>query len=354
MEHTKVNLKDMESSASEDSDKGSCTEAPQIGATGRDPVEQGADETTLIGGEHPSPSNLSGENLEGLAEKVGTIGPRTTSKNRCGVAKKRARRARLVEAPSGDSGSGQPRTAPGGQPQTLQKPGTSGVQWGKSMESGGLPLCPSKQQRLAGGTPEGGQAKRPKQIGQLSYAKVAREGLRVVVVCENYPESQISKENFTDIQQAIGRLVDELPEEEFTPRLVDSYWAKGAAIMVCHDELTKDWLAARVPALVAWEGSRLKLVSLDALPTYKRVVAWFLGPAEDAKRYLVRLHRLNQGLDTRHWRVYEHREESIGVRLVLSIDAASVTVLERLRWRTFSGVGQATFSLLGTKSEGKK
>jgi hypothetical protein len=38
----------------------------------------------------------------------------------------------------------------------------------------------------------------------------------------------------------------ELPEEEFTPRLVNLYWAKGAAVMVCHNELTKDWLAARV------------------------------------------------------------------------------------------------------------
>ena len=174
----------------------------------------------------------------------------------------------------------------------------------------------------------GGQAKRPKQGGQLSYARVAQEGLWVTVVCENYPESQIAKENFTDIQRAIGRLVDELPEEGFTPRLVDSYWAKGAAIMVCHDELTKDWLAARVPTLVVWEGSRLKIVGLDALPTYKRVVAWFLGPAEDAEWYLLQLRRLNQGLDTRHWRVYERREESNGVRLVLSIDAASVSVGE--------------------------
>ena len=89
--------------------------------------------------------------------------------------------------------------------------------------------------------------------------------------------------------------------------------------------MTKDWLAARVPTLVAWEASRLKLVGLDALPTYKRVVAWFLGPAEDAERYLLRLRRLNQGLDTRHWRVYERTEESNGVRLVLSIDEASVT-----------------------------
>jgi len=102
-----------------------------------------------------------------------------------------------------------------------------------------------------------------------------------------------------DIQRAIGWLVDELPEEGFTPRLADSYWAKGAAIMVCHDELTKNWLADRVPTLLKGEGSRLKLVGLDTLPTYKRVVAWFPGPAEDAEQYLLWLHRLNQGLDTR-------------------------------------------------------
>jgi len=34
--------------------------------------------------------------------------------------------------------------------------------------------------------------------------------------------------------------VDELPEKGFTLRLVDTYRAKGAAIMVCHDETTKD------------------------------------------------------------------------------------------------------------------
>ena len=96
----------------------------------------------------------------------------------------------------------------------------------------------------------------------------------MAVVCENYPERQISTENFTDIQGAIGRLVDELPEEGFTPRLVDSYWAKGAAITVCHDESTKDWLAAGVPTLVAWEGSKLKIGGRDALPTCKRVVVW--------------------------------------------------------------------------------
>jgi hypothetical protein len=113
-------------------------------------------------------------------------------------------------------------------------------------------------------------------------------------------------------------------------------------------------LAAKAPTIVAWEGSRLKFVGLDALPIYKRVVAWFLGPVEDTEWYLSWLCRLNWGLDTGNWRVYEPKEEPNGVCLVLSIDTASVTVLEGLRWGLVSGMGQAIFSLLGAKMEGKK
>jgi hypothetical protein len=116
----------------------------------------------------------------------------------------------------------------------------------------------------------------------------------VAVVCEDYPREQISRDNFVNIQRAIGWLVDGLPKEGFTPRLVDSYWSKGAAIMVCQDTDTREWLESQAPSMVAWKGSRLKVVGLDALPTYKGVVAWFLGPAEDTER----LCRLNRGLDT--------------------------------------------------------
>ena len=60
----------------------------------------------------------------------------------------------------------------------------------------------------------------------------------MAVFNEDYLESQIFRDDFVNIQRAIGRLVDELPNEGFTPRLVHSYWAKGAAIMVCQDEST--------------------------------------------------------------------------------------------------------------------
>jgi hypothetical protein len=52
--------------------------------------------------------------------------------------------------------------------------------------------------------------------------------------------------------------------------------------------------------------------------------------------------------------VYERKEEPSGARLVLSIDSQSLKLLEGLKWRPFSGIRQAVFSLLGAKYEGKK
>jgi hypothetical protein len=84
------------------------------------------------------------------------------------------------------------------------------------------------------------------------------------------------------------------------------------------------------------------------------VAAWFPGPVEDAERYFQRLGRLNRGLNTWQWRVCERKEEPNGFRIVLSIDSASAATLEGINWRPFGGVGQAIFSLLGVKIEGKK
>jgi len=63
--------------------------------------------TPLIWEEHLSVGCQTSENLEGLAEKVGTLSLQVTKKNHCGAAK-RSRRARLVEVPAGASSGGEP------------------------------------------------------------------------------------------------------------------------------------------------------------------------------------------------------------------------------------------------------
>ena len=173
----------MESSPVWVSDKGSCSEVLKR-AAGQDPVEHGTGGTPLIEEEHLPCSQIS-ENLEGLTEKVGTLGLRLPRKNRCSAARKRARKAKLVEPPTGASEGGQPQSTSGDQPQNLEEPSTSAAHhgWGpasgeqKSPESRGHPQGPHKRKWLAGGSPGGRQAKRPKQTGQLGYARAAQEGL---------------------------------------------------------------------------------------------------------------------------------------------------------------------------------
>jgi len=86
-------------------------------------------------------------------------------------------------------------------------------------------------------------------------------------------------------------------------------------------------------------------VGLDTLHTCKRVVAWFPGLVEDTGRYLQRLRKLNRGLDTENYKVYELKEEPNKVLLVLIIDSNCITALEMLGWRRFNGVDQTIVSL---------
>jgi len=270
--------------------------------------------------QHLSPCSLSSENPEGLTAKGGTLGLQAARKNHCRATKKQARRARVAGSLDGDSVIGQSRLTQGSQKQALWEPRTSGTQGLENMQVKPGPVQkpsqgPSKCQKLSGSTPGGGQAKRSRTTGQLSHATATQEGVWMAIVYEGYVDAQVSIDDSTNIQQAIGQLVDELSEERFTPRLINMFWTNGAAVVVCQDEDIGDWLASHIPTLRAWEDSRLKMVGLDALPTYKRVVAWFPGPVEDTLCYLQRLRRLNRGLDTDKWRVYECTEEPHGVHL---------------------------------------
>jgi hypothetical protein len=86
-------------------------------------------------------------------------------------------------------------------------------------------------------------------------------------------------------------------------------------------------LGREVPKLNVGEDSKLRIVGLEALPTYKRAVVWFPGPWEDTDHLFQQLRRLNWG-----W------------------TPASEGCMSARR----NPVGQAVFSLLGVKTEGKK
>jgi len=73
------------------------------------------------------------------------------------------------------------------------------------------------------------------------------------IICNGYPEVQVSKVKFVDIQREIGGLMNGLLEEGFTHMLINNYWARGVATVVRQDEETCNWLSGNVQNLRAWE-----------------------------------------------------------------------------------------------------
>jgi len=86
-------------------------------------------------------------------------------------------------------------------------------------------------------------------------------------------------------------------------KYVETLYIAEIWLVLTSNTPTSDCLADKIPTVTAWEGSRLKVVSMDALRTFKRVAAWFPGPVQDTERLLTRLRRLNRGLDIRNWEV---------------------------------------------------
>jgi len=89
-------------------------------------ILQGTGETPTTWEEYLSPSSLSSENLKVLPENVSTLGLRGVRRNRCGAAKKQARKTKMAEALTGDYGGGQPRPLRSGQLQTCRSLGHLG------------------------------------------------------------------------------------------------------------------------------------------------------------------------------------------------------------------------------------
>ena len=129
----------------------------------------------------------------------------------------------------------------------------------KTPEGGERPHGSQKRQRSPGGTLGGGHSKRPKHTGQLSYARAAQEGVRVAIVCEGYTGDHISRDNFVEIQRAVGGCST---GRGCHPQTIRFVLGEGAAIMVYQHSDTKEWLESQTPTMEAREGSRLKFVGI--------------------------------------------------------------------------------------------
>jgi hypothetical protein len=150
-------------------------ESSLAGASRQGPVEDSRPGEGSGASEGATGREPSSTSLEGLAEKVGTVGLQRRKRNRCGAARRRADRARLAVV------SGQAPRPPGSQPHQQETPSTAGpgepmVAAGPDIDASGPSAVrdegclagPGKRQRSSGGTLSAGRLRGPSRLGSLA------------------------------------------------------------------------------------------------------------------------------------------------------------------------------------------
>lgn len=264
-------------------------------------------------------TGTEGKALDGSEE---TSVPR--KKNRCGAAKKRAKRAREAAAVQ----STDPST-----PSLSKWRGGEG-QAGKRCRAGSEETPPSVAK----------VTKRPRSQATGLYAGAA-DLLARAIVMEGYPEMGITPEQLTLLRGAMATRMLGIQEGPL-PRFVGTAALRNGAVMVrCADDVSLSWLTGQIGSISPWEGARLRVVGLEELQGRRRAVVWVPGPPRPASEVLGLLERQNPGIRAPGWRVYTEGEGSsndLGRSFVFGILESSVLRLRALDFMLSFGIEQVS------------
>lgn len=110
--------------------------------------------------------------------------------------------------------------------------------------------------------------------------------------------------------------------------------------IVCADIFTKKWLERTIPSLILWPTAHLRVVNAysNDSPILIKCVVFIPGIKESASKILQRLSRMNPGLSTAYWRVYNRCPLPFGENMTLGIDRTSLANLKLIDFQPYYGL----------------
>ncbi|XP_072378182.1 uncharacterized protein [Diabrotica undecimpunctata] len=149
---------------------------------------------------------------------------------------------------------------------------------------------------------------------------------KTVVVPVGYPHERFTKFDVIVLKALLNTHIGFMAEKGIKgliiKRLMDR---KGAAIVVCNDGYTKEWLDSLIPQLKRRDGKDLRIANLQETVNGKiRAILWVPKHYINDKEYLTKtLAKENPGLDTGHWIIRPRKNKKTGVQILINQDDVS-------------------------------
>lgn len=201
-----------------------------------------------------------------------------------------------------------------------------------------------KRIRSVGSTPE--QCAKKARSDPPRYRDIAA-GERVGLTHPEFPSKCFTHEQLTALQQAVLKAVNEMTEDGPQVRFQSCSHRPGWLQITCADEESQKWLEDASKHLQPWEGATVRFLRAKDLPKPHVCVAYLPDDTPDQRlspeTALLRLRRMNHGLNTREWIVLHREDSGPGQTWTFAIDDTSMVTLRGLEFRPYFGFGQVRF-----------
>uniref|UniRef100_A0A8D8YI66 DUF4780 domain-containing protein n=1 Tax=Cacopsylla melanoneura TaxID=428564 RepID=A0A8D8YI66_9HEMI len=205
-------------------------------------------------------------------------------------------------------------------------------------EAGTPKSTPVKRRRdeLTPNSDENPQHKRHRLCEVKPTYSAASNTVKMAVVHRDYPEMEVTEEQFRLIQTSIMDRID--GQCSVKPSFNGIRLERGAVMLYCNDDATAGWVSSVCPDMVPWQGALLKSVSAGELD--RGVRAMFVAPEilkdQTSETILQKVEGQNDGLNTSKWRVLRTEEVPRGKRVVVRMDQDSWSAIKA---RSFINLG---------------
>ena len=197
------------------------------------------------------------------------------------------------------------------------------------------------------------QKKQRTKDHQVSFAHAVK-AFKMAIVKETFPSDRLSNEDFDRVQMEILRKTDVTPLEGHMPKILRSTLQAGAAIILCNDEETANWLNENFHGNKEVVGTALKVLSASSLPkpvkvAFKTKDTYTKEPA----LLLKRLNRLNPELKSEEWRFIHKLVEPHSIRWIFEVDQVAAEAIRRADFGAYTGLDRGIFKILSDPNKPK-
>ncbi|XP_069701936.1 uncharacterized protein [Periplaneta americana] len=161
-----------------------------------------------------------------------------------------------------------------------------------------------------------------------------------------------TQEELLEFVDAVGELIS-ATEHGSPPRFESTRSYKRSLVVTAADEQSKEWLVKHLPLIKPWPNVTLTLASPPEKLQNAKI--WIPGKKHMSNEdTLIALNKQNPGIEASSWRILERKEERHGLRLVIGLDAKSISFLETINFQPYIKAMRATVTLQGVRKKEEK